>query len=62
MNALAQAAKRWHTARDRERQAAAALHEAIRLAISEGTSEVDAARIAGVDRGTVRRAIGKART
>jgi predicted DNA-binding protein (UPF0251 family) len=56
---LAQTAKRWHAARDRERQLAAQTYEAIRLAVNEGMSESEAARVAGVDRMTVRRALGK---
>lgn len=59
MSDLQKAGKAFATARDRERQAAAQLHEAIRLAVLEGMSESEAARVAGVDRMTVRRALGK---
>jgi predicted DNA-binding protein (UPF0251 family) len=59
MNQLAKVSKQWHAARDRERALAAELYEAIRLAVNEGMSEVQAAKIAGVDRMTVRRALGK---
>ncbi len=43
----------------KEREAMAYLYEAIRLAVDGGTSESEAARLAGVDRMTVRRALGK---
>lgn len=56
---LHQTAKKWHLARERERKLAADLYEAIRLAVLEGMSESEAARVAGVDRMTVRRALGK---
>jgi predicted DNA-binding protein (UPF0251 family) len=59
MSNLAKVAKQWHAARDRERVLAADLYAAIRLAVNEGMSESEAARVAGVDRMTVRRALGK---
>jgi predicted DNA-binding protein (UPF0251 family) len=59
MSDLAAVAKKWHAARNRERALAAELYEAIRLAVNEGMSEVQAAKVAGVDRMTVRRALGK---
>jgi predicted DNA-binding protein (UPF0251 family) len=59
MSHLAAVAKRWHAARDKERALAAELYEAIRLAVNEGMNEVQAAKVAGVDRMTVRRALGK---
>lgn len=59
MNDLQKAGKAFAVARDRERLAAAKLHEAIRLAVADGMSESKAARVAGVDRMTVRRALGK---
>jgi DNA invertase Pin-like site-specific DNA recombinase len=59
MSDLAQAGKRWHTAKTKERQLAAELYAAIRLAVNEGMSESEAARVADVDRMTVRRALGK---
>ena len=56
---LRKAGKAFAAARDRERLAAATLHEAIRKAVADGMSESEAARVAGVDRMTVRRALGK---
>ena len=56
---LAKAGKRWHAARDRERVLAAELYAAIAVAVEGGMTEVQAAKIAGVDRMTVRRALGK---
>lgn len=56
---LAKASKRWHAAKDRERVAAAKLYEAIAQAVEDGMSEVQAAELAGVNRLTVRRALGK---
>jgi DNA invertase Pin-like site-specific DNA recombinase len=51
--------KRWQRARDKERALAADLYDAIREAVEGGMSEHEAARVAGVDRMTVRRALGK---
>ena len=51
--------KRWAAARVKERALAAELYEAIREAVEGGMSEAEAARVAGVDRMTVRRALGK---
>ena len=59
MTDLHKKGKAFKAARDRERLAAAALHEAIRVAVAKGMSESEAARVAGVDRMTVRRALGK---
>jgi predicted DNA-binding protein (UPF0251 family) len=59
MSNLAKVAKQWHGARDKERALAAELYAAIRLAVNEGMTESEAARVAGVDRMTVRRALGK---
>jgi predicted DNA-binding protein (UPF0251 family) len=59
MSNLAKVAKQWHNARDKERILAAELYAAIRLAVNEGMSESEAARVANVDRMTVRRALGK---
>ena len=56
---LAKAGNRWHAAKDRERALAAELYAAIQRAVGEGLSEVQAAKMAGVDRMTVRRALGK---
>lgn len=54
--ALAEAHQR---ARGDETETRAALYAAIREAVEGGMSEVQAARIAGVDRMTVRRILGK---
>lgn len=59
MTDLHKAGKAFKAARDRERLASAHLYEQIRLAVLEGMSESEAARVAGVDRMTVRRALGK---
>ena len=56
---LAQVAKRWHSAKNRERSLAVELYAAIVQAVENGMSEVQAAKVAGVDRMTVRRALGK---
>jgi hypothetical protein len=61
MSDLEKVAKKWHAARNRERSLARELHDAIRAAVDGGMTEVVAAEIAGVDRGTVRRAVGKPR-
>jgi DNA invertase Pin-like site-specific DNA recombinase len=50
---------KWHAARQTERDMAALLYAAIVEAVEGGVSEVEAARVAGVDRMTVRRALGK---
>jgi DNA invertase Pin-like site-specific DNA recombinase len=50
---------KWTRARDVERAAAEATYAAIVAAIADGMSESEAARVAGVDRMTVRRALGK---
>jgi len=56
---LAKVAKQWHNARDKERALAADLYVAIREFCDNGGTEVKAAELAGVDRMTVRRALGK---
>lgn len=56
---LAKTSKKWHAAKDRERALAAELYAAIVQAVEGGMSEVQAAKVAGVDRMTVRRALGK---
>lgn len=56
---LRKAGKAWHNAKRRERERAAALYQEIREAVARGLSESEAARVAGVDRMTVRRALGK---
>ena len=57
--ALSAAGKKWNEARQAERQLASELYEAIKQAVASGMSEVEAAKVAGVDRMTVRRALGK---
>jgi len=56
---LGKVADRWRKARERERALAVELYAAIVAAVNSGMSEVEAARVAGVDRMTVRRALGK---
>jgi DNA invertase Pin-like site-specific DNA recombinase len=56
---LAKIGSRWNEARQRERALAAQLYAAIVEAVESGMSEVQAAKVAGVDRMTVRRALGK---
>lgn len=57
--ALAAAGDRWRAAVSDERAAAVACYAAIVEACDAGVSEREAARLAGVDRLTVRRARGK---
>jgi DNA-binding GntR family transcriptional regulator len=61
MNAdeLGKVADKWHKARERERTLAVEVYAAIVAAVDSGLSEVEAAEIAGVNRMTVRRALGK---
>ena len=56
---LDRAGHHWAVSRASERADAERCYAAIRRAIEAGTSEVRAAKIAGVDRMTVRRALGK---
>lgn len=56
---LKKAGKDWHAAKERERVLAGKLYAAIVEAVESGMSEVQAAKVAGVDRMTVRRALGK---
>ena len=56
---LAKIARKWHATRARERVQADELYAAIVAACEAGMSEVEAAEIAGVNRMTVRRALGK---
>ena len=56
---LAKVAERWRKTRERERELAAQMYELIRIAHGMGTPETQIAKIAGVDRMTVRRALGK---
>lgn len=59
MTELQRAADAWRKAKRSERAAAEQLHKAIRRAVSDGMSEAEVARVAGVNRMTVRRALGK---
>lgn len=61
MSDLHAAGKAFQDARDAQKLAAARLQIAIREAIAKGMSEKQAAKVAGIDRGTVRRALGKSR-
>ena len=56
---LVRAGESWNRARATERRLAAELYEAIRVAHENGTPETSIAEYAGVDRMTVRRALGK---
>lgn len=56
---LVRAGKAWLKAQERERQAAADCYAAIVRAVEAGMTEVQAAELAGVNRMTVRRAVGK---
>lgn len=56
---LARAGVRWHRAKEQERRAMAVLRALIVESVADGMTEVDAAKVAGVDRMTVRRALGK---
>jgi hypothetical protein len=56
---LENAGRAWSAAKDDERAAMATLYAAVVAAHAAGVSEVEAARLAGVDRMTVRRALGK---
>ena len=56
---VAKAGKQWHAAKARERDAAAKLYAVIVQAVEDGLTEVQAAELAGVNRMTVRRALGK---
>lgn len=59
MTRLERAAAAWHDAKTEERRRAAGLYAAIVDAHKRGMSEVQIAKTAGVDRLTVRRALGK---
>lgn len=53
--------KRWSKAKETERARMADVYAAIVAYCEAGGTEVDAANLAGVDRMTVRRALGKLR-
>ena len=56
---LVNVAKRWRKAREQERALALQLYELIQAAHKMGLPETRIAELAGVDRMTVRRALGK---
>ena len=56
---LVKAGHAWHAAKTRERERAAETYVAIVAFCAAGGSESEAARLANVDRMTVRRALGK---
>lgn len=56
---LEELGRTWSQAQEAERQVAAAAYALIRHAVDEGLSESEVARRLGVDRMTVRRAVGK---
>lgn len=56
---LVKSGKAWAKAQEREREAAAECYAAIAEAVEAGMTEVLAAELAGVNRLTVRRAVGK---
>ena len=56
---VARAGKRWAKAKANEREAMTALYAALVAGSQAGLSEVAMAELAGVDRMTVRRALGK---
>ena len=59
MDQLVAAGQAWAKAKAAERKAAEACYAEIVAAVANGMSEVQAAKVAGVDRMTVRRALGK---
>jgi DNA invertase Pin-like site-specific DNA recombinase len=59
MSDLAKIGKQFRAATERRKAISVELHAAIRAAVADGMSESEAARVAGVDRMTVRRALGK---
>ena len=56
---LEQIGKRWDKARKAERTVAAQMYAVIKSAANIGIAEAEIARLAGVDRMTVRKALGK---
>ena len=59
MTNLERVGRAWNRARQRERDLAVDLYAAIQYAYEHGMRETEIARVAGVDRMTVRRALGK---
>jgi len=59
MDQLLAAGQAWRKAKEAERRAAEDCYAALVAAVAAGVSEVEAAKLAGVDRMTVRRALGK---
>ena len=60
-NELSKAGRAYRAAKERERERMAELYDAIRDYCGSGGTESEAARLADVDRMTVRRALGKLR-
>jgi hypothetical protein len=58
---LARAARLWRASKAKERDRMGDLYQAVSDFVDAGGSEVDAGKVAGIDRGTVRRALGKPR-
>jgi hypothetical protein len=56
---LAEAGARYHEARQAERDAAAVAFTAIERGAKAGISEVDMSKISGLNRMTIRKALGK---
>lgn len=56
---LEQAGRNWERAKMKERESMAYLYAAIQSAHRDGMPETQIAKVAGVDRMTVRRALGK---
>jgi hypothetical protein len=56
---LKRVAKQWRNSRNTERDLAAKTYDAIREAVAAGLSESQASKITGIDRMTIRRALGK---
>lgn len=56
---VSEAGRVWREARAQERADAAQAHEEIRSAYADGYTETTIAQLMGVDRMTVRRALGK---
>lgn len=59
MTALERAAERYAAATAERNKARDLLSDAVRAAVQDGMTEVEAARVAGVDRMTIRAWLGK---
>jgi hypothetical protein len=58
---LTKAARLWRASKAKERERMGDLYIAVAAFIAAGGSEVEAGKVAEIDRGTVRRALGKPR-